>query len=147
MKNLETNVVIKCDSLKQLKEARKKLIEMGYKEDKKWNDSVIIYNLLNNGRYFIKLTTEYYFQFHNHNCYPCAEKTFKEFFKQKILLDGSEIEKVVLSVLYGYSLSVPSLYATKGTTHLTDRFIRDTDGEFRKIASIIAKKLTNVDER
>lgn len=67
--------------------------------------------------------------------------------KIKVLLDEAEIEKVVLSILDAYSLSVLSLYATKETPYLTDRFIRDTDGQFRKIASKIAKKLTNVDER
>jgi hypothetical protein len=67
--------------------------------------------------------------------------------KIKVLLDETEIEKVVLSVLDAYSLSVLSLYATKENPKLTDRFIRDTDGQFRKISSKIAKKLTNVDER
>lgn len=66
--------------------------------------------------------------------------------KIKVLLDEKEIEKVVLSVLNAYSLPVLSLYATKENPTLTDGFIRDTDGKFREIASIIAKKLTSVDD-
>lgn len=65
----------------------------------------------------------------------------------KFLLDKTQIEKVVLSVLDAYSLSVLSIYATKENPKLTDRFIRDSDGEFRKIASKIAEKLSNVHER
>ena len=85
MSKLKTNVSIKFKSIKEYREIEKKLVELGYKDDKKWNKTMLSISEKSVVEdYFILLSDELDYIILNHTI--GSNKTYnslQEFLKDK----------------------------------------------------------------
>lgn len=66
---MKTNVSIKFSSIEEYREIEKKLEELGYVNDKEWNNGFIMKSLMENRFpfYYIFIYKNNNFELHNHN--------------------------------------------------------------------------------
>lgn len=113
MKELKKNIAIKCDSIEQMQECRKRLIKMGYKDDRDWNDKFISLPYVeNNKSLYVIISDLISYSIFNY-CFDSI--TFKEFFNKKIRWD-----RIILCVII-LMLSILSYKQHKRITTLEQR--------------------------
>lgn len=77
---MKTNVSIKFSSIEEYREIEKKLIELGYKDDREWNNFALKeYELLN----FVIIYHTSKFEVHSHNGNLKHYNSLEEFLKDE----------------------------------------------------------------